>query len=229
MKQLSITQKYYLCAVNQKGNLPFLRSTEISACILVSGILELLQVGYFNCGAKDKLTLQRLWDGEPAYLRSLYDVIVSGKKPKSTKEIAQYYLISLTDQPLKALVSEIGASLAAGGYTTELTGKTKNKDTGRYAPRLEKAKEIITEIKSELANEVALSEEFLCLATLLDKSNLLKLYCTAEEIKLYKKHIKEVRNSETYREIKKVLDYIDSVVAVFVVLMTAFAGASSNG
>ena len=42
MKDLSFTQEYLLCAFSPKGAIPVMKSTNITTCLVASGLLELL-------------------------------------------------------------------------------------------------------------------------------------------------------------------------------------------
>jgi len=60
MTDLSYTQEFYLCAVNQKGKFPW-TNAEASRCLLAGAAMELLESGVVARDAKGRLVIGRAW------------------------------------------------------------------------------------------------------------------------------------------------------------------------
>ena len=77
MRDLTLSQEYLICAVNEKGTL-FTFNTEKLVCLVAAALLELQLEG---CAAVDKkfITVTGPLPQEMAHLRPLYDYLNTGK------------------------------------------------------------------------------------------------------------------------------------------------------
>ncbi len=227
MNDLSYTQEFYLCAVNEKGRIPLLKETEISACMMVGGILELLDHGYLQKTEKDKLMIVKELTDELSYYRSIYDTVASFKKPKNIKALTNEYIFGFTSK-INSLLKDIGASLIAGGYVEMVVPKTRLSKSPRYRPKAEATTKVIEKVRAEFLEEGTIDDEVICLTALLIKSGLIKDYFSKVEGDKLKARIKEIRESLAYSTIKEVIDYIDLTIAIVVATMAAANIASSS-
>lgn len=88
MKDLSIIQKYLLCAVNEKGTLSDL-STEKQVCFVAAGLLELQLGGCLALEGKKAEVTGPLPENR-RYLKPLYDFIAE-KSPVKVEKIVEAY------------------------------------------------------------------------------------------------------------------------------------------
>jgi hypothetical protein len=219
MNNLSYSQEYFLCAVNGKGNIPELKSPEISSCLIIGGILELLGKGYITRDEKNRVSVQKPLDDSVPYLEPLYETIASFKKPKDVISAAEPYLFNLSsEKPFNKLLSAYGTSLVAAGCADELAAQGLRKAKTKYAPKPEAVTRIIEKVRAEFLEDGTLTDEIIYLAALLDKSTLIRDYFSKVEAATLKRRLKEVRTSEAYASIKVILDYVDGVIAAFVAL-----------
>jgi hypothetical protein len=223
MQTLSPTQEYYLCAVNNKGNPKSLKSDEVTACLLVGGIAELVEQGLIARDEKKRFVVVGAWDGSPLYLKPLYETLASFKKPKSIKGLAESYLLGLNHKLPDELMATIGASLAAANCADELTEQGLLKNKAKYAPKPEAVMRVIEKVCAEFLEESAATDETLCLAAFLDKSGLIRDYFSKVEKETLKKRLKEVRESEASASVKQVLDEITTVYGVIAITVNAGA------
>jgi hypothetical protein len=135
MNELSYTQEYFLCAVNGKGNIPELKSPEISACLITGGILELLDRGFIARNEKNKLSARKPWNNAAPYLKPLYDTIAAFKKPKDVISAAEPYLLG--GKSLSGLMTLYGTSLVAVGCADETVTQGLLKAKTKYVPKPE--------------------------------------------------------------------------------------------
>ncbi|MDR2197184.1 MAG: GPP34 family phosphoprotein [Coriobacteriales bacterium] len=215
MKTLSFTQEYYLCAINDRGNLPVL-DTEIATCLLAGGIMELTQQGYLSYDEKKRFVVAKPWDDALPYLKPLYDQVASFKKPQKIDGVVAAYEASL-QAPLPDLLSALGTSLAAAGYAEELNEQGLLHNKTRYAPKPEAVTRSIEKIRAEFLEDGTISDETLCLAALLDGSHLIKRYFSKVEAGALKERLKELRESEAYASVREFLDSAAGALAAIVI------------
>ncbi|MDR2156235.1 MAG: GPP34 family phosphoprotein [Clostridiales Family XIII bacterium] len=219
MKALSFTQEYFLCAINENGNLPVLDS-EISVCLLAGGIMELTRQGYIGHDEKKRFAAAKPWDDTLPYLKPLYDTVAAFKKPQKIDGIVGAYETSLK-KPFPELLSALGTSLVAAGYADEqgVRGLLKDKPGYvRYVPKPEAVTHIIEKIRAEFLENGVISDETLCLTALLDGSRLIRRYFSKVERDTLKKRLKEVRESEAYASIREFVDASDGAMAAAIVV-----------
>ena len=123
MKDLSLTQEYFICAVNDKGKLSGF-NVERLVCLLASGMLELQLSGciriddgkkHLLTGSGKSVSVAGPLPDEKAFLRPLYDYLNQGK-PMKMEKILEDYHYSFSGKRLNALIGSIGESLARKGW-----------------------------------------------------------------------------------------------------------------
>lgn len=219
MKNLSYTQEYYLLALNENGKMPALKSIDISACLLVSAIMELKENGYIEADEKGKYTAAKLWDNTLPYLKPVYDTLLNAKKPQSAKSLAEKYVFS--EKNMNELLQAIGSSLVVLDCATEMPEKGLIKRRTLYAPNSKDSKRVIEKIRAEFLESGSVSDEAVCLGALLDKSGLVRNYFSKAESGELKSRLKQIRESEAYATVKELVEFIDTLIAII-----ASSGAS---
>ncbi len=217
MTELSIAQEYLLCSLNEKGKLPVM-STEVPACILAGGLIELMVSGCIQMEGK---TVQIA--GEPAesqaYLKSLYGFISQLKQAKLEK-IAGEYCLSFTGKRMNTLVTDIGNSLAGAGCVSIHEGGFLS---GRpsFVPSHDAVDKVIQKVRAEMLESGAMTDETTALTSLLEKSHQIKRYFSSYEAGQLNARLKEIRETSPNRMIKQMVEYIDSMIAVIAVTAAA--------
>ena len=202
MDRLSFTQEFFLCTVTKRGRIPD------ATCLILGGIVELLELGYIGQTDKGLLEPAKPWYDGPLYLKPVYDRIASSKKPMAAARVVE----SIGAKPVKELVSEYRASLIESGCADEIT--RMNKKRPGFTPRMEAVKKIVDKIRAGLLSETALSTDVILLVTLLDAVGKASEYFSKFERKELKKRIKEVRESEAGALIRDTLAvFSDAAVA----------------
>ena len=218
MKKLSITQEYFLCAVNKKGELPTLSSSEIASCLVAGGIMELTKLGFISKDEKKKIIINKPWNNSLPYLAPIYNTIASYKKPKKAEGLLESFAFSVTNKRLKELVAALRDSLIEKGCFNEVAATGSKKDKIQYIPKPELVTQIIEKVRAEFLEEGKISDDVVCLSVLLDETRLIKNYFSKVEVTKMKARIKEVRNSDAYSSVKDIFDYMDAVAAVIVIM-----------
>lgn len=206
MKDLSITQEYLICVVNEKGVLSPYNSKAV-VCMVVSGILE-MQLEHCISIEDEKIIVCGELPEHIGYLKPLYDAINQHKAVK-IKTIIGNYLISLTGgKKQRELFNELMDSLKKADVVepikTGLLGKKEN-----FVPKKEVITSIVEKLRAELLEEGEVSEEVIVLTALLENADCLKKYFSKFEQKELKNKIKEIKNSEAGTTTKEMIQYVE--------------------
>ena len=209
MNNLSYTQEYYLCAVNDKGEL---KTDAIHGALFAGAVFELLGNSYieFLGDNKERVVASKPLDEDFAYLKPLYDFIASQKKPIERTSITDFVFNS---KHRNELISTIGSSLVALSHAIELPAQGLLKNKTRYAPKSDAKKPIIEKIRAEILEDGNMADETFYLTVLLTHSNAIHDYFSKVESDVLKKHLDEVRNSDAFAVTREVFE---SVMAAFV-------------
>ena len=94
MKDLSLTQKFFICTVNEKGNFSSYDQVPV-ACLIAAGVLEMYMAKCVSI-EKKRLSITDKLPGSMEYLKSLYDMIDQestnrGKPVKAEKIVEKIY------------------------------------------------------------------------------------------------------------------------------------------
>ncbi|MGN0394185.1 MAG: GPP34 family phosphoprotein [Coprococcus sp.] len=213
MKELTLTQEYFICAVNEKGVLPSYRH-EAVACLIASGILEMQFEKCVRIENKKVSICSKLPDNL-LYLKPLYDVI-DQPKPIKIEKLAEIYTITFTDRKLHELIDSIMIPLKKADVVVPVkSGLLGNKES--YAPKRECINNIIEKIRAELLEKGTISEDVIALTSLLDKAGCLKEYFSKFEQKELSSRLVEIRTSQAGTIVKEMIDYIDSLLACMMI------------
>ena len=210
------TQELYLCALKPKGG--FGLSDHIYELLSVSGILELLEGGFIIKDEKDRLLAEKDLGLELPYLKSLYEYIVSRKKPTKIETIVTDYSNAF-GKPIYTFIQAIGDSLAEqNAVTIETSKKMLGGTKTKYLPVGSSVTHVIEKIRAEILEEGVMSDETVILAILLQKAGIIKDFFSKVESAQLKNRLKELKQNESYKDIAKVIEYIESIIAIAVIL-----------
>lgn len=219
MRDLTITQEYLICAVNEKGKISGF-STEKLVCLVASGLLELQME---NCVQidKKKVTVTGTLPESRQYLRPLYDFI-NQAKPVKLEKVLEAYSYSFTDQRLKDLMDSIGRSLEGMGMM-EISkgGLFGNKNC--YIPTKEAIHYVIDMVRAEMLEEGEVTEDIAALVILLDASKTLRTYFSEFERKEIKAKLKEIVQSETGKTVKEMVAYVEDMISALAALVVVYS------
>ena len=216
VKDLSLAQQCLLCTLDKHGRLPGF-GMEKTLCFVASGILELLMedILAFEHG---KLQVLSSLPQEKAYLHLVYDRVAQ-KQPVKFEKVVEFFSVSLTDKHLRALLEAVGDSLVrAGCARQEIGGLLSEKKV--YFPHAADVDAVVQEIRTEMLEDGALSEDMVALAALLHKSGDLTKYFSAAEKDALKKRLKEIKQHPQSELIRKTTEYIDALLVMIVVAAT---------
>ena len=216
MSNLSLSQEYLMCALNDKGKIPTFSLERIIA-VAVSTVVELMMDDVIVLEGK-KLTVKKALPAEKRYLSPVYDFIKK-KERVGFKTVVEHFSFTLSSKNIDELFDSIGNSLVlAGCVQKEKSGMLGNKNA--YIPDLKTVDNIIQNIRAEILEEGELTEDIAALTAILDKTGALMKFFSAYEKKAVKQRLKEIKNNPENKEIAKVINYVEELMVVIIVSAT---------
>ena len=216
MKDLTITQEYMICALNEKGKMSEMLGVEKIVCFVTSGLLEMKLEGFIVMEKKKVCVISDLPE-KLAHLKPLYDYINRYESVKIEK-IIEEYTYTFTDKRFYELVDSVGKSLAEINMAEEIEkgilGKRKY-----YIPTKDAVHYVIDMIRSELLEEGEITEDIVLLTILLAKGKIIKKYFSEYEQKEMKLRLKEILNSADGHMVQEMIDHIENMIYTMTVLM----------
>ena len=218
MRDLTLSQEYLICAVNEKGTL-FTFNTEKLVCLVAAALLELQLEG---CAAVDKkfITVTGPLPQEMAHLRPLYDYLNTGK-PMQTEKLPEEYTYSVTDAHLNELMAAIGDSLVQQGLMTPVKAGLLGKKQG-YLPTREAINAVVDLVRAELLEEGEVTEDVAALVILLEQGKCLKPYFSAFEQKEMRDKLQAISQTPAGKAVRDMVEYVENLIAVMTLLVTVF-------
>lgn len=210
MKDLSIMQKYMVCALDQKGNFSP-ASTERAVCLVAAGLLELRLEGCIDLEGRRARAAGPLPQGR-RYLEPLYEEIA--RKPEvKLDSLVETYCMSVTDRRFHELKDGVGASLTELGLAEERRAGLLGNQRGYVCPP-EAVRPVVEQMRAELLEEGEVTEDTAALAVLLEKGKCLKPYFSDFEWRDMKKRLEELAASPEGKLVQEMLSWVDDIMAV---------------
>ena len=229
MKDLTLTQEYFICAVNDKGKLSSFNVDRL-VCLLASGMLELQLSGCISIdggkkrilsGSGKSVSVTGPLPEEKAFLRPLYDYLNQGKPVKMEKILEDYHY-SFSGRRLNALIDSIGESLAEEGLA-QAADAGLFEGVRRFLPTKDAINRVVDLVRSELLEEGEVTEDIAALVILLEKSGVIREYFSRYEQKEMKERLAAITKSPEGAMVKEMLDYVNSMLDTIAVLITVFS------
>lgn len=216
MDELSFTQEYVLCVLNQKGSLRSLKQTETKVCLVASGIWELLIDNIIALDNKGKIGIKTDLPLEKEYLHPLFKEI-KDSKPMKLKVLVEKYSLSFTDKKLNSFIETLIFYLVQNGTLLEEKSKGLFGNKSKYTPKADYVNRTIEKIRAEFLEDGDLSDETAILSVLLKESKLLKKYFSQYESEKLKERIKDLKDSSISPFVKEMIDQINAVIIATIV------------
>ena len=219
MRDLSISQEYYLCAVNEKGSISSFAAEKL-VCLVASALLDMKLA---DCIEIENKRVQVIGDlpEELSFLDSLYVFIHVGK-PVKVEKILEEYTYSMTDKRLKRLMADLGRSMEEDGITKEVvSGLFGGKSS--YVPNQKAVELVIDKVRAEMLEEGTVTEETAALVVLLDISKSMKYYFSKYEQKKIKEKLERLLHDPNGKMVKEMVDYVQNMMAMITIWMTVYS------
>ena len=229
MKDLTLTQEYFICAVNDKGKLSSFNVDRL-VCLLASGMLELQLSGCISIdggkkrilsGSGKSVSVTGPLPEEKEFLRPLYDYLNQGKPVKMEKLLEDYHY-SFSGKRLNSLHDSIGESLAEEGLA-QAADAGLFESVRRFLPTKDAINRVVDLARSELLEEGEVTEDIAALVILLEKSGVIREYFSRYEQKEMKERLAAITKSPEGAMVKEMLDYVNSMLDTITVLITVFS------
>lgn len=216
MNNLSLSQEYMMCALNDKGKISTFSFERVIA-IAASAVVELMMDDIIESDGK-KLSVKKAMPKDMRYLSPIYDFI-DKKGRVGFRTVVEHFSFTLSSKNIEELFDSIGESLViAGCVQKEKSGMLGNKNA--YIPNKKAVDTIIQNIRAEILEDGALSEDIAALAAILNKTGELMRFFSAYEKKDVKKRLKEIKNDPGNKEIAKVINYVEELMMIIIVSAT---------
>ena len=213
MSNLSLSQEYMMCALNDKGKISTF-SLERVIAVAASAVVELMMDDIIESDGK-KLSVKKALPEDMRYLSPVYDFIEK-KERVGFRTVVEHFSFTLSSKNIDELFDSIGDSLvAAGCVKKEKSGMLGNKNA--YIPDAKAANTIIQNIRAEILEDGELTEDIAALTAILDKTGELMRFFSAYEKKDVKKRLKEIKNNPENKEISKVINYVEELMIIIIV------------
>lgn len=214
MNEWSVTQEYYLLALNEKGIISSFYSAG-TVCLVASGLLE-LKLNQCIDIKENVVSVHAEIPNRCIYLRPLYEYIQEKGSCKIEK-IVEVYISS--SKKINELIQSIEHSfLDKAAFHVVNVGILKNKE--RMVPTKETRTLIIDKIHASLLKDGIITNEIAILIMLLDKSGYLKIYFSKFDQKNLKDQLKKLAESPDGNVIKMMIKYMDASTAIIAIMAT---------
>ncbi len=216
MSNLSLSQEYMMCALNDKGKISTF-SLERVIAVAASAVAELMMDDVIESDGK-KLSVKKALPEDMRYLSPVYDFIEK-KGRVGFRTVVEHFSFTLSSKNIDELFDSIGDSLvAAGCVKKEKSGMLGNKNA--YIPDAKAVNTIIQNIRAEILEDGELTEDIAALTAILDKTGELMRFFSAYEKKDVKKRLKEIKNDPENKDIAKVINYVEELMMIIIVSAT---------
>ena len=216
MSNLSLSQEYMMCALNDKGKISTF-SLERVIAVAASAVVELMMDDIIESDGK-KLSVKKALPEDMRYLSPVYDFIEK-KGRVGFRTVVEHFSFTLSSKNIDELFDSIGDSLvAAGCVKKEKSGMLGNKNA--YIPDAKAVNTIIQNIRAEILEDGELTEDIAALTAILDKTGELMRFFSAYEKKDVKKRLKEIKNDPENKDIAKVINYVEELMMIIIVSAT---------
>ncbi len=216
MKNLSLTEEYALCILNEKESKSVLCSNEYAVCIIATSIWELIAYKTIKLTEDKNLVVNVNFNGVKGYLKYIYDDIAL-KESIKVNEFVENYIFNGPNSNLKNIVNSLVEDLIKNNSIKIEKKEGLFKEKSVYIGNEIVINSIIKKIREDVLENKNTRVETMILATMLFWSKAYKEYFSKYEAKQIKEKVKEIRETEEYLFIKEVLDDIQSILLTIVV------------
>lgn len=209
MNRKSITQEYFILAVNEKGYMPGMRTDESNAGLVAAGVMDFLLNEVITM-EKRKITVVKELPEELGHLTSLY--IYLTEKQRTIDKMMDDYMFS-TGKRIKQLTDEIGESLVQDhAAVKEAGGLFGNKMI--YIPEKNVKDRLIETIRSAVTREGEITPHDMALLCILKESKNLNQYFLGQERDDLKAKLKEIKENPQNKQLADMVNYANDMTAL---------------
>ena len=224
MYNLSLSQQFLMFAVNKQGKISSL-DTRTGVCCVTSAVIDLHLNDCVSISDEKRPTVSTTAE-LPSTLHHLLPIYqrISEKGPIKLNKLVEQYMMGRSG-PRTQLFDSLGNSLVAAGAATPQVSGILKRSTG-YVPDSRNLDRLRSAISAETSSTDAPTRNTVILATLLERSKLLKEYFTRDERGRIKDMVKKHADSQADTLIKKTIAHIDALITL---LITSASVSASQG
>ena len=213
MIELSLSQKFFVCAVNSNGHISHLHSSTWT-CLILSTLIDLDQQGCISLDDFEIIVTKQ----PPEQFSYLLPVInrINEQSPTTLEQFVGNYVTGLTETARQELFDAIGHSLIATKAADIATSVVPTPKVG-FRPHQQQRDNIIDAIRAAFFPPQPDVEQII-LASLLHHGKLTKNYFSRSEQKHLKETLAQYHNYSANEQLTTTLAQIDSVMNVPVIV-----------
>lgn len=196
---LSISEKYFLLAVNKPRTGIHGYRHQVKACFAASALVDLMLQGCVDLEGRKVMVTAPLTQ-ELAYLAPLYDYLKT-KPAVSLSRIERLFKFGTVHKRGQKLFVSVGEHLREKGLVT--------KSDKRYVVKPEAIQTVLPPLETAFAEQPTIED--ITLAVLLDGSHLLQKYLPKAEKKAIRTQLKEIQKQKD-QEVQKIAKVIHAMV-----------------
>lgn len=210
LNDLSVTEKYLLVSLNNKGYLPSL-GIEINSCFVVSGILDMCFSESIVIGEKNRIKTVKPLPKRLDFLADMYEEI-KRKGNYTIEKLTSEYVLSFTGKKFLLYEKAVAESLHKKGVAELEIKKGVFSEKVICVPKPNEKDKVIQEMRAEFLEEGEMTDDMILLGTLMYKSQQIKKYFSKYESDCLKKRLKEIKETREGELISKAVDYVVCVL-----------------
>ena len=224
MKNISITERFALFVIKEKGKLYY---NSYLPYVCVSMAIEMILDGtlIITSENKKKKKLINFSNNTPKskYNKELYNICMRLKEKSRNKElplkkVIEHLCFSLSGKYLKPIISALQDEMLTNQL---ITLKDKKGVFGtKKAICLEDAKfnNYVEEFRNDFLNKESLEDNVILLASLLKSTDLIKNIFTKYEKEAFKAKLNEINNSEISQLVRISEDIVEEITAMIIIV-----------
>lgn len=211
MESLSVTQEFVLCALKEDGKIPLLKATEVTVCLVSSGVWELVHHHAVRYDDKEDLVCAGALPKQVAYLQPLYEQIKE-REPVSAHKLVENYVFAATEKNLHQLIEAIGAELEQVQCGEVVRERGLLHEKVRFHPNQAAVQQVVDKVRDAFFSDSALSDNIVALAALLEESGMLRQYFSKFEADTLRQRLKELANVDEYAFVAGIMDNVETLI-----------------
>ncbi len=216
MNQVTITEKYALCMLKEKGKL---EDSEVKPHLLVSMIVEMMLDGNLEITDKNKVKITSDLPITP-YNKQLYEIIGEMKKDEvPLKTLLTSLCNEWPEKKMKAIVALFKDSMEKKDLIRLEHKKGLFGEKEVIVINEKQLDHIVEEVRSEFLEKGALTDDLVLLGALLNSTKFLKSIFTKYEKNALNSRLKEIKDTEIAEKVKVARSVIDDMAAMMIAIV----------
>ncbi len=214
MGNLSLTQKFSICAADERGQISDIQVNR-RVCLVAAALIELKNNGCVEIDERRVKVIKSI-PYEIEYLKPLF-TFINRENTISLRQILEVYTHSITGKEFETLKDSVSTEMSGLGLVDSGTAGvfTKNND---YVSREDSMHAIIEDIRTEFlrTNYTDVSLELATIVILMMKSEILGSYFSdSEQLAIEAKlNLISYEDTDLSKEVNEIIEFVDNLIQV---------------